>query len=93
MKYINAAEVLPEQLLIEVQKHINGELLYIPNSCYHKKWGEKNGSKNYFYTRNQQMKDMYQNGYTMEQISREFGLAFETVRKIIYKKCSDRVLK
>lgn len=86
MKYVNAAEVLPQQLLIEIQKHINGELLYIPNSCYHKQWGENSGSKKFFDTRNKWMKMKHRNGCSIEQIAQEFGLAFDTVRKIIYKK-------
>jgi DNA-binding NarL/FixJ family response regulator len=85
MKYLNAAEVLPEHLLIEIQKHISGEVLYIPTGEEHFKWGEKNGSKQYFETRNKKIKHQYQRGCTMEQIALEFGLAYETVRKIIYK--------
>lgn len=85
MKYRNAAEVLPEYLLIEIQKHISGEVLYIPTGEERLKWGEKNGSKRYFVNRNNQMKQQYQIGYTINQISQEFGLAYETVRKIVYK--------
>jgi hypothetical protein len=86
MRYINAAEVLPKQLLIQIQQHIHGELLYIPQACDGKKWGEKSGSKQYYDMRNNQMKKKYQSGYTIEQISQEFGLAYDTVRKIVYKK-------
>jgi len=86
MKYLNAAEVLPKRLLIEIQKHINGEVLYIPSGNEHVKWGEKNGSKRYFENRNEQIKQKYQDGYSLEQISHEYGLAYDTVRKIIYKK-------
>ena len=86
MEYLNAAEVLPQKLLMEIQKHIDGELLYIPNASGHKKWGEKSGSKAYFDTRNQQIKLQYRSGKAIELISQEFGLAFDTVRKIVYKK-------
>lgn len=85
MKYLNAAEILPEHLLIEIQKHIKGEVLYIPSGEEPSKWGEKNGSRRYFEERNKKMKLQYYNGATMEEISGEFGLAYETVRKIIYK--------
>jgi hypothetical protein len=85
MKYKNAAEVLPEYLLIEIQKHISGEVLYIPTGEDRVKWGEKNGSKRYFVKRNKLIKQQYQLGYTIDQIAQEFGLAYETVRKIIYK--------
>lgn len=85
MKYINAAEVLPEYLLIEIQRHISGEILYIPSGEEHIKWGEKNGSRRYYENRNNEIKSKYQKGYTIDQISQEFGLAYETVRKIVYK--------
>ena len=85
MKYKNAAEVLPENLLIEIQKHISGEVLYIPTGEDRLKWGEKNGSKRYFAKRNNQIKQRYQTGDTINQIAQEFGLAYETVRKIVYK--------
>ncbi|WMJ89046.1 CD3324 family protein [Anaerocolumna sp. MB42-C2] len=84
MKYLNAAEVLPKELVIEIQKHISGEILYIP-SVEKQKWGEKNGSKRFFANRNNKIKIQYQLGYTINQISEEFGLAYETVRKIVYK--------
>jgi Mor family transcriptional regulator len=86
MKYINAAEVLPEHLLIEIQKHISGEILYIPRGDDHTGWGEKNGSRSYFKNRNKEIKQQYQNGLSIENLSHEYGLAYETVRKIVYKR-------
>ena len=86
MKYLNAAEILPEHLLMEVQKHIRGEILYIPSGDEHIGWGEKNGSRSYFENRNKQIKQQYENGYSLEQISHIYGLAYDTVRKILYKK-------
>jgi hypothetical protein len=85
MKYINAAEVLPEYLLIEIQKHISGEVLYVPSREDHLKWGEKSGSRRYFDIRNKQIKLQYQNGLGIERIAQEFGLAYETIRKILYR--------
>lgn len=86
MKYLNAAEVLPEDLLMEIQKHIKGEFLYIPSGDDHIRWGEKNGSRSYFKNRNRQIKQDYKNGLSIEEISHNYGLAFDTVRKIVYKK-------
>jgi len=85
MKYINAAEVLPKDLLAEIQKHVNGEILYIPSGDEHLKWGEKNGSRHFYKIRNHKIKQQYQKGCSLEQISQDFGLAHETVRKILYK--------
>ncbi|WDV44207.1 CD3324 family protein [Clostridiaceae bacterium M8S5] len=85
MKYVNAAEVLPKHLLTEIQKHISGKIIYIPSEDNHR-WGEKSGSRSYYKNRNKSIKKKYQDGYTIEQISIEYGLAYETIRKIIYKK-------
>lgn len=86
MKYINAAEILPQQLLEEIQEHICGEIIYIPNTNIQKSWGEKSGSKSYFETRNKKIKQNYKDGNSIKQISEKFGLAYETVRKIIYRR-------
>lgn len=32
MKYVNAADVLPQELLMEVSKYSGGKLLYVPTS-------------------------------------------------------------
>lgn len=84
MKYINAADVLPEKLLIELQAYVNGGMLYIPNSSAQKSWGEKSGSKTYYAQRNSSMKAQFKDGQSIQQIATEYGLAFDTVRKIIY---------
>ncbi|AQR94044.1 MULTISPECIES: CD3324 family protein [Clostridium] len=86
MKYLNAAEVLPKDLLIEIQKHIKGEVLYIPSDNDRIRWGEKNGSRNYFENRNKEIKQLYKNGCSLEEISCKYRLAYDTVRKILYKK-------
>ena len=45
MKYINAAEILPEELLKEIQTYIDGGVLYIPNTSVKKGWGSASGSR------------------------------------------------
>lgn len=84
MKYINAAEILPKELLIQIQNYVSGEVLYIPSGDERLRWGEKNGSKQYYEARNQTIKELYQSGWTIVDISQEYGLAYETVRKIVY---------
>ncbi len=85
MKYLNAAEILPEHLISEIQQYIRGELIYIPSSEERIRWGEKNGTRHYYHTRNIQMKAKFQKGSTIEEISLEYGLSYETVKKIIYR--------
>lgn len=84
MKYINAEKVLPQELLRAIQMYVKGDLLYIPNEDGKKKWGEKSGSKQYYLERNNEIKKMYKEGQSILQISEIYGLAFDTVRKILY---------
>lgn len=42
MKYVNAMEVLPKELISEIQKYVEGNIIYIPNkSGKRTRWGEK----------------------------------------------------
>ncbi len=84
MKYINAADVLPEELLKEIQMYVTGDLIYIPNKNVHKRWGEKSGSRTYYTKRNKDMKNKYKEGLSLSQLSEMYGLALDTVRKILY---------
>lgn len=85
MKYLNAAEVLPEELIREIQKHISGNLIYVPNAYTPKKWGEKSGSREYYRKRNQAIYEEYQGGAGMNELTEKYGLAYDTIRRIIYE--------
>ncbi|MFS1516284.1 CD3324 family protein [Bacillus sp. SM2101] len=53
MKYINANHVLPDQLILEIQKYVQGQVVYIPNTeGVRKKWGENSGNREYLNCRN-----------------------------------------
>lgn len=92
MKYWNAAEILPEELLSEIQKYAKGTTLYIPSVQKAASWGEKSGSRRYFAERNRTIAARFASGCTVEQLSREFALSYDTVRKIIYKKQTEPYL-
>lgn len=86
MKYRNASHVLPDELLAEVQKYAQGEIIYIPKLDDKKGWGEISGSRSYYEKRNEQMRKDYKDGKSIEQVAGEYGLSFETTRKILYRK-------
>lgn len=83
MKYVNAADVLPAELLAEVSKYAGGRLLYVPILQEKCSWGEKNGSKHYYQERNQRMKELFQKGEGLDKLSQIYGLSIETIRKIV----------
>ena len=83
MKYINAANVLPPELLIEVSKYSSGKLLYVPSLNEKFSWGEKSGSKQYYRERNHEIKELFQQGNTLDELSQKYGLSSDTIRKIV----------
>ncbi len=86
MKYKNAADILPEGLLKELQSYIDGEILYVPKATQKIKWGAKSGSKNYYLKRNSEIKQQFYAGKSMEELAEYYGLAHNTIHKIIYDK-------
>ena len=83
MKYVNAADVLPQELLEEISRYVGGKLLYVPSCSEMCSWGEKNGSKQYYRERNQTMKILYIQGVTLEELAEQYCLSSETIRKIV----------
>ncbi|AZB41861.1 hypothetical protein CEF21_05830 [Bacillus sp. FJAT-42376] len=89
MKHVKAAAVLPESLLIEIQKYVQGETIYIPkpNEAYGK-WGSRSGGRRAVDERNAEMRKAFKSGKTISQLASDHHLSVETVKKIVYKKAS-----
>lgn len=84
MRYINAAEILPEKLLKEIQAYMDGGVLYIPKASAKKGWGAVSGSRKFYQERNKEIQFLFENGYSIEALSKRYGLAHSTLKKIIY---------
>lgn len=84
MKYINAAEILPERLLQELQTYSGGKLLYVPKAGTKADWGTESGSKSFYQERNQRIKDLYRDGNSVEELALQYGLSGSTIKRIIY---------
>lgn len=85
MKYINAKTILPDELIRELQKYIQGEYLYIPALCEQRKqWGEKTGYRNELKQRNREIRIQYQTGSSMDVLAMQYSLSLSAIRKIIY---------
>ncbi|MBS4539360.1 hypothetical protein GOQ27_12865 [Clostridium sp. D2Q-11] len=87
MRYINADEVLPNNLLEEVQKYVKGEIVYIPSPVDQRKsWGEKTGRREYFKKRNSEIKLRFKQGDSIDQLMNLFCLSYDSIKKIVYSK-------
>ncbi|CAH2213558.1 CD3324 family protein [Tepidibacter aestuarii] len=87
MKYIKASDILPEQLITEIHKYIEGHAIYIPNKTGTRKtWGEKNGAKYEYIQRNNEIRISYKNGNSINELSEKYCLSVETIKKIVYSR-------
>lgn len=85
MKYRNASDILPDELLKEVQKYASGETLYIPSSIERKKWGHGSGARVFYKQRNEEIRSKYFHKTSIDELAEEYCLSTETIRKIVYK--------
>ena len=85
MKYRNATDIFPDELLAEIQKYSSGELIYIPESVQNKKaWGEKSGSREFYIKRNAQIRQQHAEGKSIAQLADDFALSTDFIRRILY---------
>lgn len=90
MKYLNASEILPDELLSEIQKYTQGEVIYIPRKQERRKWGEGTGSRSYYTERNLEITRLYrEEKISLQNLADKFHLSIESIRKIIFKSGSE----
>lgn len=87
MEYINAKVLLPNALVEELQKYIQGGYIYIPaDPKQQRSWGELSGYRNELEIRNSRITQAYHRGASIASLADEYCLSICTIRKIIYKK-------
>ncbi|MEH7121544.1 CD3324 family protein [Neobacillus vireti] len=85
MKYTNANKVLPEELIVEIQKYVQGETLYIPKpETEYRKWGTSSGGRRMLDTRNAAIRNAFITGISIQQLAKEYYLSTDTIKKIVY---------
>ena len=85
MKYRRAPDVLPEELLREVQKYSQGELLYVPKAKEKKKWGEESGARSFYLQRNSEIREKYLQKVSVGRLADEYCLSEDMIRKILFR--------
>ena len=84
MRYMRAADVLPPDLLAQVQAYIDGEYLYIPRrEAGRRPWGAANGRKAETLARNLEIYRRYREGISVDQLAEDYFLAPKSIWKII----------
>ena len=84
MAYKNAREVLPESLLRQIWKYVEGENIYIPKREENRAaWGSRCGTRREYEERNEMIRRRYAESASIEELAREFCLSVESIRKIL----------
>ncbi|MGG1941173.1 CD3324 family protein [Paenibacillus polymyxa] len=87
MNYLKATDLLPDDLLKEVQRYIQGELIYIPNRpSERRRWGESSGAAQYYLNRNEEVRAKFNAGVSIDELSEQYGLSTDRIKKIVYSK-------
>ncbi|GIP57394.1 hypothetical protein J15TS10_12080 [Paenibacillus woosongensis] len=86
VSYKNGKDVLPPRLLKELQRHIQGELLYIPKPEQSRaSWGELSGSRTSIANRNEEIFRKHRSGLSVRDLAEMYYLSDESIRKILAK--------
>ena len=82
----NAIELLPEELLKQVQEYAEGRVLYIPKKQANKKhWGDNTDTRQYLASRNHQICRDSEGGMTRRQLSEKYCLSEKSIQRILKK--------
>lgn len=84
MKYLNATDILPKELLEQLQQLAGGSLVYVPTPQMPKVWGNKSGARAYYDARNAQIRQSHRRGETIAALASQHNLSRETIKKILY---------
>ena len=84
MSYIKAEEILPEELIRQIQKYVDGVYIYIPRKPGSRHaWGQKTDYKAELKIRNDRIRNDYAAGASVQALSREYHLSEKSIRRIL----------
>jgi len=87
MKRAKAQVLFPKSLLDEIQKYVQGELVYIPkSSANYNKWGANTSTKDVIASRNENITQAFRTGTSISGLAELYNLADDTIKKIVYGK-------
>lgn len=86
MKYENAKDIFPEELLRQIQRYVSGKLVYIPSLEEKKSWGETSGYRRYLVERNRAIRAAFRIGKSIDALAEEFALSQESIKRIVYSR-------
>ena len=87
MSYIKAEEILPEELIRQIQEYADGVYIYIPRKPGTRHaWGQETDYKDELKIRNDRIRSDYAAGAGIAALSRKYHLSEKSIRRILQKK-------
>ena len=84
MSYIKAKEILPEDLIRQIQEYADGVCIYIPRKPgTRQKWGQDTEYKFELMARNDRIRKDHGEGMGVAALSRKFHLSEKSIRRIL----------
>ena len=86
MSYIKAEEILPEELIRQIQEYVDGAYIYIPRKPgTRRKWGQETDYKAELKARNDRIRRDYEAGEGIAALSKKYHLSEKSIRRILQK--------
>jgi len=84
MRYVNAQDIFPDDVLAVMQQFIDGAYIYIPKKPdNHKKWGDNTRSKIEIQERNKKIYAKYKSGIVVNELATQYYLSDKSIQRII----------
>lgn len=84
MKYLNAAQILPGELLEQIQTYADGVYLYIPRRAEEKRrWGTGTDTRLYLHQRNHAIYRDHLDGASVEALAEQYFLSVKSIQRIL----------
>ena len=84
MRYLKAEDVLPAELLVQVQRYADGVYLYIPRRADHRQnWGSSTRYREELRQRNESIRFLNREGMTTEELADRFHLSVKTIQRVL----------
>ena len=84
MSYPKIYEVLPKDIILQIQDYIEGEVIYIPKRSENKKsWGDCTDTKEILSLRNKKIYYDYCDGISVQQLAQKYFWAEKSIQRII----------
>ncbi len=86
MSYIKAEDILPEELIRQIQEYADGVYIYIPRKPGTRHpWGQETGYKAELRIRNDRIRMDFASVENVAALSRKYHLSEKSIRRILQK--------